>query len=103
MKHIRAVCAAAIAGMLLLTGAAAVLHNKADAGPASVYTEPLAAAPAADDPLAHIADDYTVDAGFSTSLPLVVIASALVRTLVRPVDGKHFRPAETSIAQVSED
>lgn len=37
------------------------------------------------------------------ALPLVVIGGALVRTLVRLINGKHFHPAETPIAQDSED
>ncbi|KRE08442.1 hypothetical protein ASE61_02275 [Bosea sp. Root670] len=37
------------------------------------------------------------------ALPLVIVVSALVRTLVRVINGKHFRPAETPIAQDSED
>jgi len=37
------------------------------------------------------------------ALPLVIVVAALVRTLVRIVNGKHFRPAETPIAQDSED
>ncbi|MGO4173754.1 hypothetical protein [Bosea sp. TAF32] len=35
--------------------------------------------------------------------PLVIVVAALVRTLVRIVNGKYFRPAETPIAQDSED
>ena len=37
------------------------------------------------------------------ALPLVIVVGALVRTLVRVINGKRFRPADTPIAQDTED
>lgn len=37
------------------------------------------------------------------ALPRVIVVTALVRTLVPIVNGKHFRPAEAPIAHDSED
>lgn len=44
-----------------------------------------------------------LDGNAVIALPLVIVVAALVRTLVRVINGKHFRPAETPIAQDSED
>lgn len=44
-----------------------------------------------------------LDGNAVMALPLVVIVGAFVRTLVRIISGMHFRPAETPIAQVSEN
>jgi hypothetical protein len=44
-----------------------------------------------------------LDGNAVMALPLVVIVGALVRTLARIINGKHFRPAETPIAQDSEN
>ena len=37
------------------------------------------------------------------ALPLVIVVAALVRTLVRVIKGKQFRPADTPISQDSEN
>lgn len=37
------------------------------------------------------------------ALPLVIIVAALVRTLVRSVSGRRFRPGETPIEQDTEN
>lgn len=44
-----------------------------------------------------------LDGNAVIALPLVIIVGALVRTLVRVINGKHFRPAEAPIARDSED
>lgn len=44
-----------------------------------------------------------LDGNAVMALPLVVIVGAFVRTLVHIISGKHFRPAETPIAQGSEN
>lgn len=44
-----------------------------------------------------------LDGNAVMALPLVVIVAALVRTLVRAVRGKQFRPAETRIEQDTEN
>ncbi|MCO5092721.1 hypothetical protein [Bosea sp. (in: a-proteobacteria)] len=44
-----------------------------------------------------------LDGNAVIALPLVIVVGALVRALVRIVRGKHFRPAETPIAQDPKD
>lgn len=44
-----------------------------------------------------------LDGNAVMALPLVVVVAALVWTLVRRANGKRFQPAETPIAQASED
>lgn len=44
-----------------------------------------------------------LDGNAVIALPLVIIVGALVRTLVRVINGKNFRPAEAPIARDSED
>lgn len=74
MKHTRMVGAAAILLMLAVCGAAsigyALLHQDLDR---SSYAEPLEPAPAEEDPLAHIGEDFVVDEGFSSHLPIVIL------------------------------
>ena len=44
-----------------------------------------------------------LDGNAVMALPLAVVVAALVRTLMRIINGKQFRPADTPIAQDSED
>lgn len=44
-----------------------------------------------------------LDGNAVMALPLVVVVAALVRTLVRVIKGKQFRPADTPISQDSEN
>jgi hypothetical protein len=44
-----------------------------------------------------------LDGNAVMALPLVVIVAALVRTLVRSINGKQFRPADTPIEQDTEN
>ena len=44
-----------------------------------------------------------LDGNAVMALPLVVIVAALVRTLVRSIKGRKFRPADTPIEQDTEN
>lgn len=44
-----------------------------------------------------------LDGNAVMALPLVIVVAALVRALVRVIKGKQFRPADTPIAQDSEN
>lgn len=74
MKHTRWMAAAAILWMLVLCTAAgmghAFLHRNPDQ---SSYAEPLEPAPAEEDPLAHIGEDFVVEEAFSSHLPIVIL------------------------------
>lgn len=74
MKHTRLVGAGAIVLMLVLCMAAGIGHALLHQNPnRSSYAEPLAAAPAEEDPLAHIGEDFVVDDAFSSHLPIVIL------------------------------
>lgn len=74
MKHVRLTGAVAIIIMLVLCFAASIVYASLHANPQkSSYADPLSAAPREEDPLAHIGEDFVVDEGFSSHLPIVIL------------------------------
>lgn len=74
MRRYRILGAAAIALMLAVTLFASILyrahhfeHSK------SGYADPLAPAPFEQQPLAHIKEDFSVDSGFTSHLPIIIL------------------------------
>lgn len=74
MKHVRLTGAVAIVIMLVLCFAASIMYASLHVNPLkSSYADPLSVAPREEDPLAHIGEDFVVDEGFSSHLPIVIL------------------------------
>lgn len=74
MRRNRILGAAALALMLVLTTLASVYYgSRHGERTVNTYAQPLAQAPLEQDPLSHIGEEFRVDEGFTSHLPIVIL------------------------------
>lgn len=73
MKHTRFVGAGAILMMLVVCAGASFSYGRRHIAENKNYYAPLPPAPAGEDPLAHMDEEFIVDEGFTSHMPVVIL------------------------------